>query len=140
MNTFGLIDMSFPLIREVFEAGVFNRKSLTKTQNYRRYKQLAASFNFVVEGANTTDWSANRQITVTNYVEQSLETGLDRDAQGGPRTSRAWRVKSRRSDGARAAFFHVIVEYWRASKKRSSTRLKSLIFRIRGSCRLQRYV
>ena len=84
MKAFGLSDMmkAKGLIRQVLEGGVANPKSLANTLNDPRYKALATAFNFSANGANTTSSMAVQQTTVSNYIEQTLQTNVGQQNQG----------------------------------------------------------
>ncbi|MCI0598192.1 MAG: DUF1217 domain-containing protein [Beijerinckiaceae bacterium] len=84
MKAFGLSDMMHAkgLIRRVLEGGVSSPRSLANTLHDPRYKVLAAAFNFKAGGTSTTSSPSLQQVTVNNYLEQSLETRVGRNNQG----------------------------------------------------------
>jgi hypothetical protein len=84
MTAFGLSDMTFAkgLITKVLEGGVSSSKSLANTLNDPRYKALAAAFDFAANGSATTSAASAQQGTVSNYVEQTLETDVGKENQG----------------------------------------------------------
>jgi hypothetical protein len=84
MKAFGLSDMmnAKGLISKVLEGGVSSSKSLANTLNDPRYKALATAFNFAADGTNTTSSMALQQTTVSNYIEQTLETNVGQQNPG----------------------------------------------------------
>jgi hypothetical protein len=84
MKAFGLSDMAFAkaLISKVLEGGISNPKSLANTLNDPRYRVLAAAFDFASNGQQTTSSSTLQELTVNNYVEQTLETNAGKQNQG----------------------------------------------------------
>jgi hypothetical protein len=84
MKAFGLSDMmnAKGLIRQVLTGGISDPKSLANTLNDPRYKALATAFNFAADGTNTTSSTTAQQTTVSNYVEQTLETNVGQQNQG----------------------------------------------------------
>jgi Protein of unknown function (DUF1217) len=84
MKAFGLSDMAYAkaLIRKVLAGGVSDPKSLANTLNDPRYKALAATFNFALNGPDTTSLQALKKTTVSRYVEQTLESSAGQQNQG----------------------------------------------------------
>lgn len=84
MKAYGLSDMTNAkgLIRKVLEGGVASSTSLANTLHDPRYKALATAFNFAANGAATTSATAAQQGTVSNFVEQTLETNVGQQNQG----------------------------------------------------------
>lgn len=84
LTAFDLGDMrnAKGLIRKVLEGGVARSDSLANTLHDKRYKMLAAAFDFPGKGATTTATTAARQGTVDRYVEIALETDVAKQNDG----------------------------------------------------------
>ncbi|HZP19787.1 MAG TPA: DUF1217 domain-containing protein [Bauldia sp.] len=84
MKAFGLEDMTQAkgLVRKILEGGLDDPKSLGNRIGDDRFRELAATFNFVRDGENATDKTAARQGVVDRYVRQTLEADAGDDNQG----------------------------------------------------------
>jgi hypothetical protein len=84
LNAFDLGDMrnAKGLIRKVLEGGIARSDSLANTLHDKRYKALAAAFDFPANGTDTTSRSAARQETADRYLEIALETAAGKQNEG----------------------------------------------------------
>jgi hypothetical protein len=84
LTAFDLGDMrnAKGLIRKVLEGGVARSDSLANTLHDKRYKALAAAFDFAANGTTTTATTAARQGTVDRYTESILETNTGKQNDG----------------------------------------------------------
>lgn len=84
LTAFDLDDMrnAKGLIRKVLEGGVARSDSLANTLRDKRYKALAAAFDFPGNGTATTGTTAARQGTVDRHVEIALETDVGKQNDG----------------------------------------------------------
>jgi Protein of unknown function (DUF1217) len=76
LNAYGLGDQinSKGLITKVLEGGVSNPKSLANTLPNSQWKAFAAAFNFVDSGATPPSSTSSVATTMSDYVEQQLES------------------------------------------------------------------
>ena len=84
MTAYGLQDMTYAkgLMTKVLEGGVTSSTALANTLSDPRYKAFAQAFNFAANGAAATQTTAATTATVSNYVEQTLETNQGQQNQG----------------------------------------------------------
>jgi len=84
LTAFDLDDMhnAKGLIRKVLEGGVARSDSLANTLHDKRYKALAAAFDFPANGTATTATTAARQGTVDRHVEVVLEANAGKQNEG----------------------------------------------------------
>ena len=84
MTAYGLQDMTYAkgLMTKVLEGGVTSSSALANTLSDPRYKAFAEAFNFAGKGAAATKSTAATTGTVSNYVEQTLETNAGEQNQG----------------------------------------------------------
>ena len=75
LKAFGLSDMAYAkaFIRKVLTEGIDSQDSFANKLTDGRYKELAATFNFVKNGKETTSQPATQQMVVDKYVRQTLE-------------------------------------------------------------------
>ena len=84
MTAYGLQDMTYAkgLMTKVLEGGVTSSTALANTLSDPRYKAFAEAFNFVGQGSAATKSTAATTTTVSNYVEQTLETNEGQQNEG----------------------------------------------------------
>lgn len=84
LTAFDLADMrdAKGLVRKVLEGGVANPRSLANSLHDKRYKALAAAFDFATHGTTTTATAAARQGTVDRYVEAAVESNASKQNEG----------------------------------------------------------
>jgi hypothetical protein len=84
MKAYGLEDMAYAkaFVRKVLAEGVDKADSFANTLSDKRYRQLAADFNFARYGETTTVFDRTRQGTVDKYVRQTLEEDAGSENQG----------------------------------------------------------
>jgi hypothetical protein len=84
LKAFDLDDMRYAkaLIRKVLEGGIAESTSLANTLTDKRYRALAAAFDFPGNGPATTTTTAARQGTVDRYVETALEANVGKQNDG----------------------------------------------------------
>jgi hypothetical protein len=75
MKAFGLEDMAYAkgFIRKVLNEGVDSSNAFANKLADSRYRDFAATFNFLRYGETTTIFDRTRQGTVDKYVQQVLE-------------------------------------------------------------------
>ncbi len=84
LTAFDLADMrnAKGLVRKVLEGGIASPDSLANRMTDRRYRALAAAFDFPASGTATTAATAARQGTVDRYVEIALESDAGKQSDG----------------------------------------------------------
>jgi hypothetical protein len=84
LTAFDLTDMrnAKGLVRKVLEGGISRPDSLANTLHDRRYRALAAAFDFATMGEATTTTTATRQGTVDRFVQITLETNAGKQNEG----------------------------------------------------------
>ena len=81
MTAFGLEDMAYAkaFMRKVLTEGVSDSSSFANKLSDDRFVKLATTFNFSVDGEQTTQSSAVQQDVVDLYTRQTLETNAGQD-------------------------------------------------------------
>ena len=84
MKAFGLEDMTYAkaLMRKVLAGGIDKRDSFANSLVDPRYRDFAATFNFVRYDVATTIFDSTRQGTVDRYVRQTLEEDAGQQNEG----------------------------------------------------------
>jgi hypothetical protein len=84
MKASGLEDMTYAkaFMRKVLKEGVDTAKTFANSLSDQRYRQFAATFDFVKHGEAATDRDVAKQGTVDKYLRQTLEEDTGAQSEG----------------------------------------------------------